>query len=68
MVDADQGPGFKILVREDYSDVTYSLVIHHPGWASISNTEDIWRRLNIRSDNAGTRYHDDGRHHCRARC
>lgn len=30
MVDADQGPGFKILVREDYSDVTYSLVIHHP--------------------------------------
>lgn len=29
MVDADQGPGFKILVREDYSDVTYSLVIHH---------------------------------------
>ena len=30
MVDADQGPGFKILVREDFSDVTYSLVIHHP--------------------------------------
>ncbi|HMA55987.1 MAG TPA: sulfide/dihydroorotate dehydrogenase-like FAD/NAD-binding protein [Pseudolabrys sp.] len=30
MVDADPGPGFKILVREDFSDVTYSLVIHHP--------------------------------------
>lgn len=30
MVDVDPGPGFKILVREDFSDVTYSLVIHHP--------------------------------------
>lgn len=30
MVDTDPGPGFKILVREDFSDVTYSLVIHHP--------------------------------------
>jgi hypothetical protein len=29
MVDADQGPGFKILVREDYSDVTYR-------WSSIT--------------------------------
>ncbi len=30
MVDANPGPGFKILVREDFSDMTYSLVIHHP--------------------------------------
>jgi NAD(P)H-flavin reductase len=22
--------GFKILAREDFSDVTYSLVVHHP--------------------------------------
>ena len=30
MVGADPGSGFKILVREDFSDVTYSLVIYHP--------------------------------------
>jgi NAD(P)H-flavin reductase len=30
MADAEPGPGFKILAREDFSDVTYSLVIHHP--------------------------------------
>ncbi len=30
MVDANPSPGFKILAREDFSDVTYSLVIHHP--------------------------------------
>jgi NAD(P)H-flavin reductase len=30
MIDANPGAGFKILVREDFSDVTYSLVIHHP--------------------------------------
>ena len=30
MVDANPGPSFKILAREDFSDVTYSLVIHHP--------------------------------------
>lgn len=30
MVDAAPKPGFKILAREDFSDVTYSLVIHHP--------------------------------------
>jgi NAD(P)H-flavin reductase len=30
MVDASLGAGFKILAREDFSDVTYSLVIHHP--------------------------------------
>ncbi|HET7319006.1 MAG TPA: sulfide/dihydroorotate dehydrogenase-like FAD/NAD-binding protein [Nitrospirota bacterium] len=30
MADANPGPGFKIMVREDFSDVTYSLVIHHP--------------------------------------
>ena len=29
MVDADPGPGFKILAREDFSDVTYS-------WSSIT--------------------------------
>ena len=29
MVDADPAPGFKILVRENFSDVTCSLVIHH---------------------------------------
>ena len=30
MVDAVPKPGFKILAREDFSDVTFSLVIHHP--------------------------------------
>jgi NAD(P)H-flavin reductase len=30
MADANPSPGFKILAREDFSDVTYSLVIHHP--------------------------------------
>lgn len=30
MVDADPQPGLKILAREDFSDLTYSLVIHHP--------------------------------------
>ena len=30
MIDANPGAGFKILAREDFSDVTYSLVIHHP--------------------------------------
>jgi NAD(P)H-flavin reductase len=30
MANTDPGPGFKILAREDFSDVTYSLVIHHP--------------------------------------
>jgi NAD(P)H-flavin reductase len=30
MVDTAPQPGFKILAREDFSDVTYSLVIHHP--------------------------------------
>ena len=30
MVDAVPKPGFKIIAREDFSDVTYSLVIHHP--------------------------------------
>ena len=30
MAEADPGPGFKILAREDFSDLTYSLVIHHP--------------------------------------
>ncbi len=30
MVNTDAGPGFKILAREDFSDVTYSLVVHHP--------------------------------------
>jgi len=30
MVDANPGLGFKILAREDFSDVTYSLVIRHP--------------------------------------
>src|SRR5208282_4243101 len=30
MVDVVPAAGFKILAREDFSDVTYSLVIHHP--------------------------------------
>jgi NAD(P)H-flavin reductase len=30
MADTVSGPGFKILAREDFSDVTYSLVVHHP--------------------------------------
>jgi NAD(P)H-flavin reductase len=30
MVEAVAAAGFKILAREDFSDVTYSLVIHHP--------------------------------------
>src|SRR5450631_457387 len=30
MTDANPGPGFVILAREDFSDVTYSLVIRHP--------------------------------------
>jgi NAD(P)H-flavin reductase len=30
MVETTQATGFKILDREDFSDVTYSLVIHHP--------------------------------------
>ena len=30
MIDANPGTGFSILAREDFSDVTYSLVIHHP--------------------------------------
>lgn len=30
MIDANPGAGFKILAREDFSDVTYSLVIYHP--------------------------------------
>ena len=30
MIDANPGVGFKILAREDFSSVTYSLVIHHP--------------------------------------
>ena len=30
MIDANPGAGSKILAREDFSDVTYSLVIHHP--------------------------------------
>jgi len=30
MTDANPGAGFKILAREDFSNVTYSLVIHHP--------------------------------------
>ena len=30
MVDASPAAGFKILAREDFSDVTYSLVVHHP--------------------------------------
>ena len=30
MIDVSPAAGFKILAREDFSDVTYSLVIHHP--------------------------------------
>jgi len=30
MTGGNSEPGFKILAREDFSDVTYSLVIHHP--------------------------------------
>ena len=30
MVETNQGTGFRILAREDFSDVTYSLVIRHP--------------------------------------
>src|SRR6202162_1699425 len=30
MIDPSPAAGFKILAREDFSDVTYSLVIHHP--------------------------------------
>ena len=30
MNDASPAAGFRILAREDFSDVTYSLVIHHP--------------------------------------
>jgi len=30
MIEASPAAGFKILAREDFSDVTYSLVIHHP--------------------------------------
>jgi NAD(P)H-flavin reductase len=30
MIDASPGAGFRILAREDFSDLTYSLVIHHP--------------------------------------
>ncbi len=30
MGEAFSGAGFKILAREDFSDVTYSLVVHHP--------------------------------------
>ena len=26
----DAGAGFEILAREDFSDITYSLVVHHP--------------------------------------
>ncbi len=30
MMEANPGAGFRILAREDFSDVTYSLVFHHP--------------------------------------
>ncbi len=30
MVEANQGTSFRILAREDFSDVTYSLVVRHP--------------------------------------
>src|ERR1022692_1834503 len=30
MIDASPAAGFKILAREEFSDVTFSLVIHHP--------------------------------------
>lgn len=30
MIEANPGAGFSILAREDFSDVTYSLVFHHP--------------------------------------
>ena len=30
MLDVNAGAGFTILAREDFSDVTYSLVIRHP--------------------------------------
>jgi sulfide dehydrogenase subunit beta len=30
MIEANPGTGFRILAREDFSDVTYSLVVHHP--------------------------------------
>ncbi len=30
MIDESAGAGFSILAREDFSDLTYSLVIHHP--------------------------------------
>jgi NAD(P)H-flavin reductase len=30
MVDANPGAGFEVLAREDFSNVTFSLVIHHP--------------------------------------
>ena len=30
MIDANPDTRFKILAREDFSDVTYSLIIHHP--------------------------------------
>jgi sulfide dehydrogenase subunit beta len=30
MIEANPGNGFRILAREDFSDVTYSLVVHHP--------------------------------------
>jgi NAD(P)H-flavin reductase len=33
MIGMDQGAGFEILGREDFSDVAYSLVVHHPWMA-----------------------------------
>ena len=44
MTDAGAGPGFKILAREDFSDVTFSLVFHHPLMAKAAQAGAIRHR------------------------
>src|SRR5471030_1506965 len=52
MIDVSPAAGFKILAREDFSDVTYSLVIHHPLMAKAAQPG---QSVIVMSDESGER-------------
>src|SRR5271166_394965 len=52
MAESYQGANFRILAREDFSDVTYSLVVHHPLMAKAAKPGQF---VIVMSDEAGER-------------
>jgi hypothetical protein len=61
MIEANPGNGFRILAREDFSDVTYSLVVHHlltakaaqSGWVLVADCALSLIRIKVTNESFG---------------